>query len=152
MSVMLWSEMAPVIAALVAAGLVAGMIGGMFGVGGGAVLVPVLYQLFIALGVDEAVRMQLAVGTSLGIIVPTSMRSFQSHMRHEAVDFTYLRKVALWVILGVALGSVVAAFISGRALRAIFAVLALLMALKMILARRVGFCGMISRPRRYCSF
>ena len=126
---------APLVLALVVAGLVAGGIGGLFGVGGGAVLVPVLYQLFIALGVDEAVRMQLAVGTSLGIIVPTSLRSFQSHVSHGAVDFPYLRKVAVWVIFGVALGSLVAYVISGRQLRALFAILAMGMAIKILLGR-----------------
>ena len=121
---------------LVAAGLVAGLIGGLFGVGGGSILVPVLYQLFIALGVDESVRMQLAVGTSLGIIVPTSLRSLQSHLKHEAVDVAYLRKMAIWILIGVVLGSLVASVISGWQLRAIFAVLAMVMALKMMVGRR----------------
>jgi uncharacterized membrane protein YfcA len=129
------AQTAFVIPALVAAGLAAGLMGGLFGIGGGAVLVPVLYQLFIMLGIDEAVRMQLAVGTSLGIIVPTSIRSFFSHKSHGAIDFPYLRRVIIWVIVGVGLGSLAAAFISGRSLRAIFAVLALLMALKMIFGR-----------------
>ncbi len=121
--------------ALVVAGLVAGLMSGLFGIGGGAVLVPVLYQLFGVLGIAEAIAMQLAVGTSLGIIVPTSLRSFQSHLKQGAVDLLYLRKVALWVVLGVALGSLVASVISGVHLRAIFAVLALLMALKMLFDR-----------------
>jgi uncharacterized membrane protein YfcA len=127
--------MAPFALTLLAAGLVAGGIGGLFGVGGGAVLVPVLYQFFIALDVDESVRMQLAVGTSLGIIVPTSLRSLQSHIRHDAVDIPYLRKMAVWIFLGVFAGSIVASFISGRQLRALFAVLAMFMALKMIFGR-----------------
>ena len=121
--------------ALAAAGLVSGTLGGLFGIGGGAILVPALYQLFVFLGIDEAVRMQLAVGTSLGIIVPTSIRSFFSHKSHGAVDFSYLRQAAPWVILGVGLGSLAAAFISGRGLRFIFAMMALLMALKMVLGR-----------------
>jgi uncharacterized protein len=118
--------------ALLAAGLVAGVISGLFGVGGGAVIVPVLYQFFIALDIDSSIIMQLAVGTSLGIIVPTSLRSFQSHLAHDAVDVPYLRKMAVWVFLGVLLGSLVAVVVSGAQLRALFAVLALAMAMKML--------------------
>ena len=122
---------------LLAAGLLAGVMSGLFGIGGGAILVPVLYQLFGVAGVEEAVRMQLAVGTSLGIIVPTSLRSFQSHLAHGAVDLDYLRKVALWVVLGVGAGSLAALVISGAGLRFIYAVLALLMGLKMLLDRQM---------------
>ena len=127
--------MAPFAIMLLVAGLIAGGIGGLFGVGGGAVLVPVLYQFFIFLEVDEAVRMQLAVGTSLGIIVPTSLRSFQSHLKHKAVDILYLRKIAVWVFVGIVAGSLVATIISGAQLRALFAVLAMAMALKMAFGR-----------------
>ncbi len=128
-------HLAPFALTLLLAGLIAGGIGGLFGVGGGAVLVPVLYQFFIFLDVDAAVRMQLAVGTSLGIIVPTSIRSYQSHLKHDAVDVPYLRKMALWVFIGVGAGSLVAIIISGAQLRALFAVLAMAMALKMTFGR-----------------
>ncbi len=129
------AELVFFVLALAAAGLVAGLMSGLFGVGGGAVLVPVLYQLYGALGIPELIAMQLAVGTSLGIIVPTSLRSFQSHLRHDAVDLAYLRKVAVFVVSGVLAGSLVASVISGVQLRAVFAVLALLMALKMLFDR-----------------
>lgn len=127
--------MAPFAITLIVAGLVAGSIGGLFGVGGGAVLVPVLYQFFIALEVDESIRMQLAVGTSLGIIVPTSLRSLQSHLKHHAVDVLYLRKMMIWIFLGVIAGSLLASVISGRQLRGLFAVIAMLMAMKMVFGR-----------------
>ena len=127
--------MAPFAMVLLVAGLIAGGIGGLFGVGGGAFLVPVLYQFFVFLEIDEAVRMQLAVGTSLGIIVPTSLRSFQSHLKHNAVDIPYLRKIAVWVFVGIVAGSLVATIISGAQLRALFAVLAMGMALKMMSER-----------------
>ena len=129
-------DMLPFILALVAAGLVAGTISGVFGVGGGAVLVPVLYQFFLAINIDPAIVMQLAVGTSLGIIVPTSLRSVQTHITHGAVDMDYLRNVAVWIFLGVVLGSLLAAVVSGRQLRALFALLAFAMALKMLFGRR----------------
>lgn len=71
---------------IAASGLVAGVVAGMLGVGGGIVLVPVLYQALTFLGVDEAVCMPLAVGTSLATIIPTSIRSTMSHHARGAVD------------------------------------------------------------------
>ena len=134
----LWAQAQPLLPlalALSLAGLLSGGIGGLFGVGGGAVLVPVLYQLFLFLGVDHGVCMQMAVGTSLGIIVPTSLRSLQSHLKHDAVDVAYLRKIALWVLLGVLFGSLAARFVSGGVMRGVFSLLAFLMALNMIFGR-----------------
>lgn len=129
------SEIFPFVAALLAAGFVAGLLAGIFGIGGGAVLVPVFYQMLGILGVDEAVRMHLAVGTSLAIIVPTSLRSFAGHRAKGAVDMDLLRRFAIAVPVGVIMASVVAAYVSGGFLRIIFAVLALLLALKMLFGR-----------------
>jgi hypothetical protein len=64
---------------LVAAGAVTGLLAGVFGVGGGAVIVPILYEVFRVIGVPEDVRMPLCVGTSLAVIIPTSIRSFNAH-------------------------------------------------------------------------
>ena len=72
-------ELAVLAAAIVVGGVVTGLLAGLFGVGGGAIIVPVLYEIFRMLGVPEEVRMQLCVGTSLAIIVPTSIRSFLAH-------------------------------------------------------------------------
>ncbi|PLX44695.1 MAG: hypothetical protein C0605_02075 [Hyphomicrobiales bacterium] len=130
-----WSELLPLAAALLGAGLIAGVIAGVFGVGGGAVLVPVFYQLFAYLGVDESVRMHLCVGTSLGIIVPTSIRSFRGHLARGAVDMDMLRSIALPVLAGVGLGSVLAAFVPAGGLKGVFALVALLIGLKMLLGR-----------------
>jgi uncharacterized membrane protein YfcA len=66
-------------AAIVAGGAVTGLLAGLFGIGGGAIIVPVLYEVFGVLGVPDDVRVQLCVGTSLAIIVPTNVRSFLAH-------------------------------------------------------------------------
>ena len=71
-------------AAVAAAGVVTGILAGLFGIGGGAVIVPVLFEVFRVLGVPEEVRMQLCVGTSLAIIVPTSVRSGTGRIAPEA--------------------------------------------------------------------
>lgn len=130
-----WAELIGLALALVASGAIAGVLAGIFGIGGGAVLVPVLYQFLTILGVEEAVRMHLSVATSLGIIVPTSIRSFMAHRRRGAVDLDLLRSWLIPVPAGVFAASVVAAFVSGQSLKGIFAVIAVLVGLRMLLNR-----------------
>ncbi|MCB1446709.1 MAG: sulfite exporter TauE/SafE family protein [Rhizobiaceae bacterium] len=122
-------------AALIAAGGVAGFLAGLFGVGGGAILVPVFYQVYGLLGVPDSVRTHVAVGTSLAVIVPTSIRSFNAHRRRGAVDMGLLRNWLVWIPLGTVLASVVAASVSGEVLRIVFMTLALLIAFKMFFNR-----------------
>src|SRR5690606_25053666 len=86
---------------LLAAGALTGVLAGVFGVGGGAVIVPVLYELFGVLNVPDEVRMPLAVGTSLAVIIPTSIRSFNAHRKHGTVDLSIIRVWAIPVVLGV---------------------------------------------------
>src|ERR1041384_8325357 len=73
------SELALLAAAIIAGGVVTGILAGLFGIGGGAIIVPVLYEVFRVIGVPEEVRIQLCIGTSLAIIVPTTIRSYQAH-------------------------------------------------------------------------
>jgi uncharacterized membrane protein YfcA len=93
---------------LVAAGIVMGLFAGLFGVGGGAIVIPVLYEVFRITGVPEEVRMPLCVGTSLAIIIPTSISSFRSHHARGAADLSVLRRWALPVVAGVLLASALA--------------------------------------------
>ena len=89
---------------LAGAGLATGFLAGLLGVGGGAFLVPVLYELFSYFGVAESVRMHMVLGTSLAVIVPTALRSFAGHYAKGAVDMAAWRRLAPWVALGVVLG------------------------------------------------
>ncbi len=122
--------------ALLLSGALSGLLAGIFGIGGGAVIVPVVYQALVFLGVDDSVRMHIAVGTSLAIIVPTSLRSFLAHKRRGAVDMDLFRSLILPVPVGVIVASIVAAAISGAALRGVFAAIAFAVALKLILQRQ----------------
>lgn len=128
-------ELLPFVAGLLVAGVVAGFLAGLFGIGGGAVLVPVFYQMLTILNVDDGVRTHLCVGTSLAIIVPTSLRSFQSHWKRGAVDAELVRSFLLPVPAGVIAASVLAAYISGEGLRIIFAAVAVLVAVKLLFGR-----------------
>src|SRR3712207_3524515 len=107
-------------AALLVAGAITGVLAGVFGVGGGAVIVPVLYELFRLVGVPEEVRMPLCVGTSLAIIIPTSIRSFRAHHAKGAVDMAVLRRWAVPVVLGVMAGSVIARYAPADLFKGVF--------------------------------
>lgn len=130
-----FSELLPFVAVLLAVGAFAGLLAGLFGIGGGAVFVPVFYQMLGIVGVDESIRMHLAVGTSLAIIVPTSIRSFQAHKAKGAVDMDLLRSFLIVVPVGVVMASIAAAYLSSEILRAIFAFFTLIIALKMLLGK-----------------
>lgn len=124
--------------ALLATGLVAGVLAGLLGVGGGIVIVPVLYHLFTLLGVDESVRMHVTVGTSLATIIPTSVLSSRAHRRRGSLDMALIKRLMPSVIAGVLAGSVASRFLSGASLTAVFASVALLVALNMAF-KRDGF-------------
>lgn len=110
--------------AMTAAGALTGVLAGIFGVGGGAVIVPVLYELFRILGVGEDVRMPLCVGTSLAIIIPTSIVSYRAHSKRGAVDRDILRAWAVPVVLGVLLGALAARFASPVVFKLVFVLVA----------------------------
>jgi uncharacterized protein len=118
-------------AGLVGAGLFAGFVGGLFGIGGGAVVVPALYLLFTALGVDESVRMHVAVGTSLSTIIATSWRSLTAHRQAGAVDFEVLKTWGPWIMLGAVAGAAIAGLASTEALLLVFGFGLLLIAVQM---------------------
>lgn len=119
------------IAALLATGVVAGVLAGLLGVGGGIVIVPMLYHLFTLIGVDEGVRMHVAVGTSLATIIPTSISSIRAHWKRGSVDLELLKRWGPWVFVGVVIGTVVGGNVGGAALAGVFAVVALLVSSNM---------------------
>jgi uncharacterized membrane protein YfcA len=139
-------ELAALAAALVVAGIAAGILAGLLGVGGGIVIVPVLYHMFSAIGVEEAVRMHVAVGTSLGTIIPTSIVSARAHLARGGVDTDLLRRWAPFIALGVVAGTVLGGNVRGEVLTAIFAVVALAVALNMGL-RKEGAAIAAALPR-----
>lgn len=129
------TELAFLAVSLLAAGAVTGLLAGIFGVGGGAVIVPVLYELFRIVGVPEEVRMPLCVGTSLAIIIPTSIRSFNAHRSRGAVDMNVLRAWAIPVVAGVALGSFIARYAPPDVFKAVFVLVAGVSAFRLLAGR-----------------
>src|SRR3954465_745955 len=110
--------------AIVVGGLVTGTLAGMFGIGGGGIIVPVLYEVFRVLGVPEDVRMQLCVGTSIAIIVPTNIRSFVTHRAQGAVMMDVVRIWTIPAVAGVAVGALIAGIAPGAVLKIAFVLIA----------------------------
>src|SRR5437588_10100532 len=127
------SELVLLASLIILAGLVTGILAGRFGIGGGALIVPVLYEVFRGLGVPDEVRFQLCVGTSIAIIVPTNVLSFLTHRGKGAVMMDVVRAWALPAIAGVAVGSSVAAFASGAVLKGAFVLVASVIAGKLLI-------------------
>jgi uncharacterized membrane protein YfcA len=120
---------------LVAVGAVSGFFAGIFGIGGGAILVPVFYECFRLAGVPLEVRMPLCIGTSLAIIIPTSIRSFRAHYARGAVDMDILRLWLVPIVIGVIAGSVTARYAPERLFKFVFVGVAWSAALRLLLAR-----------------
>ena len=118
------------------AGIVTGLLAGLFGIGGGAVIVPVLFEVFRILGVPEAVRMQLCIGTSMAIIVPTAVRSYWAHRAKGLVIPGVLQSWSLPAVVGVAVGSIAAAIAPPGVFELAFVVIAGIIAAKFLAGRK----------------
>jgi uncharacterized membrane protein YfcA len=135
------SELLELALLLVAVGALSGFLAGMFGIGGGAILVPVFYECFRFAGVPLEVRMPLCVGTSLAIIIPTSISSYRAHLARGAVDMEVLRAWWLPVLVGVLAGSVTARYAPERLFKIVFVVVAWSAATRLLLARETWKFG-----------
>lgn len=121
-------------------GIVGGILAGLLGVGGGIVIVPALYLALTLTGMESALTMQVAVGTSLATIVFTSLSSGYGHYKRGAIDMDLLRLWAPSILIGVAIGGILGGLVSGNVLIAVFATVAAIVALDMVL-RKAGDDG-----------
>lgn len=127
------AEWLPMILAMLVTGGFAGILAGLLGVGGGIVIVPVLYFVLQGLGVNPATSIRIATGTSLLVIVPTSLSSVRAHHQRGNVDWALVKRWWPFMVLGVMAGSLVAVWASGDLISAVFGIIALLVAANMLL-------------------
>ncbi|MEM5543987.1 sulfite exporter TauE/SafE family protein [Sulfitobacter sp. AS92] len=125
-------QLLPLLAIAVTAGIFGGILAGLLGVGGGIVIVPALYLALSTAGMDPAITMQVAVGTSLATIVFTSLSSGYGHFKRGAIDMDLLKLWAPSLLVGVVIGALLGGYVSGLILVAVFATVAALVALDMI--------------------
>ena len=130
---MLDGEMLTLAAMMLVTGAAGGVIAGMLGVGGGIVIVPVLDLVLSALGIDSDIRMHVTVATSLATIIPTAISSSRAHEAKGAVDHDQLKRWGIAIFLGAIAGVILASRASGDTLSAVFGIVALLVAIKMLL-------------------
>ena len=125
----------PLIVSLLGAGLVAGLAAGLFGIGGGAIIVPVLIILFEdVLGFTET-GSHVAIGTSLATIILTSARSVMAHNKRGAVDWQIIRTWAPWIMAGAVAGQLATGYVSGDGLKLFFGVMAFVLAAQLYFGR-----------------
>ena len=127
-----FSQLLPLLAIAVSAGVFGGILAGLLGVGGGIVIVPALYLALSTAGMDPAITMQVAVGTSLATIVFTSLSSGYGHFKRGAIDMDLLKLWAPSLLVGVVIGALLGGYVSGLILVGVFATVAALVALDMI--------------------
>ena len=129
------SEILNLLAVLAVAAAVAGFMAGLLGVGGGIIMVPALYYAFTVLDFDILTRMHLSIGTSLAIIIPTSIISTKTHMEYDAVDFKMVKSFGFFILIGVILGTFLAVNLKTPPLVLFFSIFAFLVGLFFIFLR-----------------
>ena len=129
------SELINLLIVLASAAAVAGFMAGLLGVGGGIIMVPALYYAFTVLDFELATRMHLAVGTSLAIIIPTSIISTKTHMEYDAVDFKMVKSFGIFILIGVIAGTFLAVNLKTPTLVLFFSIFAFMVGLFFIFLR-----------------
>ena len=132
------TENLPTLLAMMGTGVFAGLLAGLLGVGGGIVIVPVLFFLFQALGVSAQTSMVVATATSLATIVPTSLSSIRAHLAKGNVDTKLLKNWALFMLLGVLAGSYLVTQVNGQWLTLLFGIIACLSAINMLVGKKAA--------------
>ena len=138
------SELINLLIVLASAAAVAGFMAGLLGVGGGIIMVPALYYAFTILDFDISTRMHLSVGTSLAIIIPTSVISTKTHMEYDAVDFKMVKSFGIFILLGVIAGTFLAVSLKTPTLVLFFSIFALIVGLFFIFVRE----KLMDNPKR----
>lgn len=142
---------------MIATAIPAGFAAGLFGIGGGLITVPILFYIFGSAGIETTYLMHLAVGTSFGIIIPTSIVSVFTHHQHKAVDFSVVKGYGFFVATGVILGTILAASLKTKPLILFFTVVVFILAFYLLFLKEKeenleikmgllakGICGVIS--------
>jgi len=125
-------QLAPLVLLMLASGILSGLMAGLLGIGGGIIIVPILEFSLAFFGVDNAVRMHIAIATSLAIIIVTSFSSTRAHHKQDNVDRALIKKWMLSMVLAASVGSWAASKLNGKSLVVLFALLAFIVAIKML--------------------
>ena len=148
MEILNFSEIINLLLVLAVAAAGAGFMAGLLGVGGGIIMVPALYYAFTVLDFDIVTRMHLSVGTSLAIIIPTSIISTKTHMEYDAVDFKMVKSFGIFILIGVIAGTFLAVNLKTPALVLFFSIFAFMVGLFFIFLRE----KLVDNPKKISDF
>ena len=143
-----FNEIINLLTVLSLAAAVAGFMAGLLGVGGGIIMVPALYYAFTVLDFDIVTRMHLSVGTSLAIIIPTSIISTKTHMEYDAVDFKMVKSFGIYILIGVIAGTFLAVNLKTPSLVLFFSIFAFMVGLFFIFLRE----KLVNNPKKISNF
>ena len=124
-----------VLTVMAASAVVTGFMAGFFGIGGGLIMVPILFYIFSFAGIEQAFIMHLALGTSFSIIIPTSIISTMTHMKFKAVDFSIVKTFGVFVAIGVVFGTIFAVSLKTSSLVLFFSIMTMLFSLYFLTAK-----------------
>jgi len=129
------SQIIFIVTAMAASAVVVGFMAGFFGIGGGLIMVPILFYLFSFVGIEHAFVMHVAIGTSFSIIIPNSIISTMTHMKFKAVDFSIVRTFGVFVVIGVVLGTVFAVSLKTSGLILFFSIMTMIFAIYFLIEK-----------------
>ena len=124
-----------IVTVMAASAVVVGFMAGFFGIGGGLIMVPILFYIFSFVGIEQAFIMHLAIGTSFSIIIPTSIISTMTHMKFNAVDFSIVKTFGAFVAIGVVLGTIFAVSLQTSSLVLFFSIMTMSFAIYFLMAK-----------------
>ncbi len=129
------SQIIFIVTAMIASAIVTGFMAGFFGIGGGLIMVPILFYLFNFSGIEQAYVMHLALGTSFSIIIPTSIISTITHTKFKAVDFDIVKTFGVFVAVGVVCGTIFAVSLKTSSLVLFFSIMTMLFSIYFLTAK-----------------
>ena len=124
-----------IVTVLAASAVVTGFMAGFFGIGGGLIMVPILFYIFSFAGIEQSFIMHLAIGTSFSIIVPTSIISAVTHMKFKAVDLSVVKTFGVFVATGVVLGTIFAVNLKTSSLVLFFSIMTMIFAIYFLMTK-----------------
>jgi len=124
-----------IVTVMAASAVVVGFMAGFFGIGGGLIMVPILFYIFSFVGIEQAFIMHLAIGTSFSIIIPTSIISTMTHMKFKAVDFSIVKTFGAFVAIGVVLGTIFAVSLKTSSLVLFFSIMTMFFAIYFLMTK-----------------
>ena len=124
-----------IVTVMAASAVIVGFMAGLFGIGGGLIMVPILFYLYSFVGIEQRFIMHLALGTSFSIIIPTSIISTMTHMKFKAVDFSIVKTFGIFVVIGVVFGTIFAISLKTSSLVLLFSIMTMIFAIYFLLEK-----------------